>query len=423
MSAKLSFSFCALLVVLQSFGPRLAMAQAEPSTPRRIKVSDVAASSLLIEKTPPKYPEAAAKSGVQGSVVLKLVVAETGEVKDVSVVSGDPILAEAAIDAVKQWKYKPYTVDGAPVEMETEVSMNFHLKSPEHSVPPLGTFRDETYSNDFFEFSYPLSRDWVRETQLMRGRVATSGPPSSMYVLLAAVHIPQQTAPLEADSSFVLSALESRGHSCQQNLQAIADDLHSRKQAQQKGTIAPVTFAGREFYRADFDFRESPTHRTFLCAESKSYLLQWNVVGLSKNAMESTISTLNAIGAIQAKTAPVARPATDTDSNLTGATQSKEHSVRVKIGQVVSQGLLVKQVRPVYPDQARYAHIQGSVILNAIISKTGDIVDLEVLEGPIELVVSAVNAVRQWKYQPYALNGEPVEVVTQITVNYTLSRF
>lgn len=183
------------------------------------------------------------------------MVAETGEVKDVTIVSGDPILAEAASDAVRQWKYKPCEIDGAPVEMETEVSISFHLKSPEHSVPPLGTFRDGTYSGDFFEFSYPLSRDWVRETQLMRSRVATNGQPASMYVLLAAVHIPQQTAPLEADSSFVLSALESTGHSCQQNLEATANDLHSRKEAQQKGTIAPVTFAGREFYRADFDFR------------------------------------------------------------------------------------------------------------------------------------------------------------------------
>ena len=58
-----------------------------------------------------------------------------------------------------------------PVEMETEVSLNFHLKSTEDAGPPLGTFREGTYSNDFLEFSYPLSRDWVRETQLMRSRV------------------------------------------------------------------------------------------------------------------------------------------------------------------------------------------------------------------------------------------------------------
>jgi len=59
--------------------------------------------------------------------------------------------------------------------------------------------------------------------------------------------------------------------------------------------------------------------------------------------------------------------------------------------------------------------------MSAVISKTGDVVDLEVIEGPIELVVSAVNAVRQWKYRPYVLKGEPIEVDTQLTVNYTLT--
>ena len=59
--------------------------------------------------------------------------------------------------------------------------------------------------------------------------------------------------------------------------------------------------------------------------------------------------------------------------------------------------------------------------MSAVINKNGDVVDLEALDGPIELVVSAVNAVRQWKYRPYLLNGEPVEVMTQITVNYTLA--
>ena len=283
--------------------------------------------------------------------------------------------------------------------------------------PSLGTFREGTYSNDFLQFSYPLSRDWVRETQLMRSRVATNGQ-SSLYVLLAAVHIPQQTASLEADSSFVLSAFNSAGYNCNQYLQAVVDDLHSRKQAQQKGTIAALNIAGHQYYRVDFDFRESPNHRTFICTESKNYLLQWKIVGLSKNAVESTVSTLNAIGAAQPNTAPVDPPATDIDAKASGASQSKEHVVRVKIGQGVSQGLLIKIVRPVYPDQARYAHIHGSVKLNAIIGKAGDVVDLEVADGPIELVVSAVKAVRQWKYKPYVWNGEPVEVTTQITVNY-----
>jgi outer membrane biosynthesis protein TonB len=59
--------------------------------------------------------------------------------------------------------------------------------------------------------------------------------------------------------------------------------------------------------------------------------------------------------------------------------------------------------------------------MSAVISKNGDVVDLEVLDGPIELAVSAVNAVRQWKYRPHVLNGQAVEVRTEIMVNYVLS--
>jgi TonB family protein len=94
---------------------------------------------------------------------------------------------------------------------------------------------------------------------------------------------------------------------------------------------------------------------------------------------------------------------------------------RVSVSQEVIQGQRIKDVAPIYPVQARYAHIQGSVVMSAIIGKNGDVLDLEVLDGPTELVVSAVNAVRRWKYRPYLLKGEPVEVNTTITVNYKLS--
>jgi protein TonB len=92
----------------------------------------------------------------------------------------------------------------------------------------------------------------------------------------------------------------------------------------------------------------------------------------------------------------------------------------VKVASGVSGGLLIKKVNPIYPVDARTAHIQGTVLLQAEISKTGDIVDLELLDGPIELAGSAVAAVRQWKYKPYLLAGEPVAVETQIKVNYEL---
>src|SRR5215471_4980269 len=94
---------------------------------------------------------------------------------------------------------------------------------------------------------------------------------------------------------------------------------------------------------------------------------------------------------------------------------------RVRVSQGVSQGLLIKKVQPPYPPLARQARIQGQVVLQAEISKDGSIQNLRLISGHPMLAPSAIEAVKQWKYKPYYLNGEPVEVETQITVIFSLS--
>jgi protein TonB len=94
---------------------------------------------------------------------------------------------------------------------------------------------------------------------------------------------------------------------------------------------------------------------------------------------------------------------------------------RVRVSQGVSEGLLVHQVRPAYPPLARQARIQGQVVLQAAIGKDGSIQNLRLVSGHPMLAPAAIEAVKQWKYRPYFLNGEPVEVDTQITVNFTLA--
>jgi protein TonB len=78
-------------------------------------------------------------------------------------------------------------------------------------------------------------------------------------------------------------------------------------------------------------------------------------------------------------------------------------------------------VQPAYPPLARSARIQGTVVLQAVISKQGTIENLSVLSGHPMLVQAALDAVRHWRYRPYILNSEPVEVETQITVNFSLA--
>jgi len=86
----------------------------------------------------------------------------------------------------------------------------------------------------------------------------------------------------------------------------------------------------------------------------------------------------------------------------------------------ILEGSILRRVQPLYPPLARNARIQGSVVLAAVISKAGAIENLRVLSGHPMLVPAAIDAVSQWRYRPYILNNEPVEVETQITVNFTL---
>ena len=126
-------------------------------------------------------------------------------------------------------------------------------------VPPsLGTFRDDAYANDYFGIYYPLSRDWVRETDLVRSKIAAERNRRGTYVLLAAVHIPQTHASLRADSSFNVLAVSRPGASlqdCKQSLEAMASELESQKEGQQKGDLRQFTIAGHDFYRGDFEYR------------------------------------------------------------------------------------------------------------------------------------------------------------------------
>ena len=94
---------------------------------------------------------------------------------------------------------------------------------------------------------------------------------------------------------------------------------------------------------------------------------------------------------------------------------------RVRVSQGVSNGLLIRKVQPAYPPLARQARIQGQVLLQAQISKDGSIENLQLISGHPMLAPAAIEAVKQWRYKPYMLNGEPEAVDTQVVVNFTLS--
>lgn len=102
-------------------------AQTPPDVPEHIRVSVGVTRGLLIKKVSPKYPKKARKQGIEGVVVLAAKISKDGDITELSVVSGDPLLAQAATDAVKQWKYRPYLFQGRPVEVDTQIQVNFQL--------------------------------------------------------------------------------------------------------------------------------------------------------------------------------------------------------------------------------------------------------------------------------------------------------
>jgi periplasmic protein TonB len=103
------------------------LAKTSPPTPKRMRIASRVAEANLIHDVAPTYPPEAGRARIEGTVVLLAVIAKDGTVRDVRVESGLPVLAQAAIDAVKQWRYKPYLLNGEPIEVDSQITINFTL--------------------------------------------------------------------------------------------------------------------------------------------------------------------------------------------------------------------------------------------------------------------------------------------------------
>lgn len=272
-----------------------------------------------------------------------------------------------------------------------------------------------------FGLAYPLSNDWVRATELLLRRTESSNPPPNFDILLAAVYVPKSN--LSANSPFFsLRAYRQPATDCKKNLEAMI--AHSQdKKDQPEGGVEEFSTAGRDYFRVQLARGVGGRHQCVICTTANGHLLFWNAGAPNEKGLDAIVATLNSITVSpQPTAAESAQSAGQNNVEVEGASSKPTiaRPERVKVSSGVTTGLLIKKVNPTYPQEARAAYIQGTVVLRAEISKTGDITDLELVDGPIELAGSAVSAVRQWKYKPYLLLGQPVTVDTQIQVNYQL---
>jgi periplasmic protein TonB len=99
----------------------------KPQTPQRIRLGGQVEAAKLVNKVPPNYPELAKSAHVSGTVVLHAVISKDGGIEQLQLVSGPPLLAKAAMDAVTQWRYRPTVLNGQPVEVDTTIDVVFSM--------------------------------------------------------------------------------------------------------------------------------------------------------------------------------------------------------------------------------------------------------------------------------------------------------
>jgi protein TonB len=105
--------------------PQQATEKPARTTPNRIRLGGQVEAAKLTHKVQPKYPKEAKKKGIGGTVRLEAIIGKDGRIADLKVISRDPLLALAATDAVRKWRYKPTLLQGQPVEVVTEIDINF----------------------------------------------------------------------------------------------------------------------------------------------------------------------------------------------------------------------------------------------------------------------------------------------------------
>jgi TonB family protein len=291
---------------------------------------------------------------------------------------------------------------------------------PGIAKPDTGSISHGIYTNDFFGFSYPLPDGWYENIEL---RETAHLPEGSLLLFVADQH----TGRLLRNRLLVIADDESRYlryHPAPNVRDYVAKMVHTQIDKEGKrlaqGAVA-VEMSGKYFFRADY--KESSDiatlYKAFVCMDAKGYFLSWTFVADSQERLDLLVNSLDHISFREDQQQ---RPRTPSASMAPLPPSTLKRPRRVRVSELVSQSLLLKKTQPVYPDEARKEHIEGAVVMRGLISPSGDIKELTLISGHPSLASAAMEAVRQWQYKPYELLGQPVEVETQITVLFQLSK-
>ena len=298
--------------------------------------------------------------------------------------------------------------------------------------PEDGTIVDNIYSNECLGFSLPIPAGWGITDEVVGTEARARYLPSGMLSLLVIARYRERRnrIAVTAASGAAVTAEDFVTNSVHMQINV------NRQTRELVRDAFAVDFGGKHFFRADYKQslnNGTPLYLAFVFTKFRGNIIGDILLAGSPDELEESVSSLQRISFREDEPSPTctigpedapASPAIIAGvigSALNMPQFNSARPQRVRVSQGVSTGLLVTKVPPHYPEDARQARIQGTVVLKALIDTNGDVEDLTLVSGHPLLAPAALEAVKQWKYKPYLLNGQPVKVETQIMVNFQLA--
>jgi TonB family protein len=297
-----------------------------------------------------------------------------------------------------------------------------------------GTIANSIYSNECLGFSLPIPAGWNLNTQIGSSSDGKARHRPNHALALLVLDQPEQ----DASGTRIRIFLEARDASAQRDTaqEYVSKIAHAHSYPQDRILIRDafaLAYGGRQFFRADYKETHANIGTLYFASvftKFRQHLIGGSLTARSPEELDQAADSLLGISFQDDRINTKCAMGSEAESsnamhgpvpipNAPGPRSALP--LRVRISSSVAQGLVIKKVAPNYPSDARQARIQGSVVLQAEIDTNGDVADLALVSGHPALAPAAITAVKQWKYKPYLLNGQPVTVETQIVVNFALS--
>jgi TonB family protein len=325
-----------------------------------VPVSEGVMDGFLIHKVPAKFPHNLGPS-VQGPVILRAIIDKDGNVASLRVITGHPILVPAAIEAVRQWKYRPYLLHAEAVDVVTEIRVGYLRIGKERPEKDGAASRAQTNGAVAAEIQVPAD---VAQTLLIR-KVAPVYPPLARQARI--------------QGTVVLSIVINKD-----------GEVRDTKLVSGHPMLAPAAIEA---------------------------VKQWRYKPYVSDDKPVEVEAVVRVGFRMAD-GPEMRTAERAGQD-SPPREGVPQLVRVSAG--IMQGLLEHKVDPEYPAGAKEKHVEGAVLLNVDIDDEGNVGRVELVSGHPMLAPAAMDAVLEWKYRPFVLNGAAVPVETTVEVKFALA--